>query len=306
MTDIALLRVLDAAGVATATLDAEGRILSASPSFARAWSRSADELCGAHLVGLCPEHEQPEVLAALVRMLEGVVEFERHDLRLDPAGDEPRVVRITFGPVTDEAGTVTEVVAVLHDVTAPHRAERRRRRRAVEMTHAATHDPVTGLPNRRAFDALLGSALRRSSRTGYPFSLMRVDVDGLEALLEELAPADAATLVDVYTSRLSQRLRPSDDVGRSDGDSFMVLAEDLGDVQDAAGVAYRLLSTVIEPITIGEHEIRLPMTIGIVVADGAAASADGLAATADAALTEARQDGVGGFRIIDVRSGLAA
>ena len=71
-------------------------------------------------------------------------------------------------------------------------------------------------------------------------------------------------------------------------------------------MAYRLLSTVIEPITIGEHEIRLPMTIGIVVADGAAASADGLAATADAALTEARQDGVGGFRIIDVRSGLAA
>ena len=146
MTDIALLRVLDAAGVATATLDAEGRVLSASPSFARAWGRSADELCGAHLVGLCPEHEQPEVLAALVRMLEGVVEFERHDLRLDPAGDEPRVVRITFGPVLDDDGTVVEVVAVLHDVTAPHRAERRRRRRLVEMTREATHDPVTGLP----------------------------------------------------------------------------------------------------------------------------------------------------------------
>jgi diguanylate cyclase (GGDEF)-like protein/PAS domain S-box-containing protein len=305
MTDIALLRVLDAAGVATATLDAEGRVLSASPSFARAWNRSADELCGAHLVGLCPEHEQPEVLAALVRMLEGVVEFERHDLRLDPAGDEPRVVRITFGPVTDDDGKVVEVVAVLHDVTAPHRAERRRRRRVVEMTREATHDALTGLPNQRAFDALLGSALRRSARTGYPFSLMRVDVDGLDGLLRELPTDDARTLVDVYTSRLAQRLRPSDDVCRGDGDSFMVLAEDLGDVQDAAGVAYRLLSTVVEPITIGDRELRLPMTIGIVVADGAA-SADGLAQTADSALGEARQDGVGGFRIIDVRSGLAA
>jgi diguanylate cyclase (GGDEF)-like protein/PAS domain S-box-containing protein len=305
MTDIALLRVLDAAGVATATLDAEGRVLSASPSFARAWNRSADELCGAHLVGLCPEHEQPEVLAALVRMLEGVVEFERHDLRLDPAGDEPRVVRLTFGPVTDESGTVVEVVAVLHDVTAPHRAERRRRRRVVEMTRQATHDPVTGLPNRRAFDAMLGSALRRSARTGYPFSLMRVDVDGLDALLGELDPVDAAALVEVYTSRLAQRLRPSDDVCRTEGDSFMVLAEDLGDVQDAAGVAYRLLSTVVEPIKIGEREIRLPMTIGIVVADGNGGT-DDLARTADAALSEARQDGVGGFRIIDVRSGLAA
>jgi diguanylate cyclase (GGDEF)-like protein/PAS domain S-box-containing protein len=305
MTDTALLRVLDAAGIATASLDSEGRVRAASPSFARAWNRSVDEVCGVHLVGLCPDHEQPEVMAALVRMLEGVVEFERHDLRLDPAGDEPRVVRLTLGPVRDGDGSVDEVVAVLHDVTAPHRAERRRRRRVVEMTHRATHDPVTGLPNRRAFDALLGSALRRSARTGYPFSLLRVDIDGLDELLGGLSPADAEALTDVYTARLAQRLRPSDDVCRTEGDSFMVIAEDLGDVQDAAGVAYRLLSTVVEPIVIGEREIRLPMTIGVVVADGAA-SADGLTEVADDALAEARRDGVGGFRIIDVRSGLAA
>lgn len=305
MTDIPLLRVLDAAGIATATLDAEGRVLSASPSFARTWNRSVDELCGAHLVGLCPEHEQPEVLAALVRLLEGVAEFERHDLRLDPAGDAPRIVRITFGPVTDADGTVVEVTTVLHDVTAPHRAERRRRRQVVELTRAATEDPVTGLPNRRALDTLVSSALRRSARTGYPFSLLRVDVDGLASLLDELGPADAATLIEIYTSRLAQRLRPSDDVCRTEGDTFMVLAEDLGDVQDAAGVAYRLLSTVVEPITIGERQIRLPMTVGVVVADGTVSS-EVLERTADAALDEAREDGVGGFRIIDVRSGLAA
>ncbi len=305
MTDTALLRVLDAAGIATATLDSEGRIRAASPSFARAWGRSADELCGAHLVGMCPEHEQAEVMAALVRMLEGVADYERHDLRLDPAGDEPRVVRLTLGPVPDDDGGVGEVVAVLHDVTAPHRAERRRRRRVVEMTRRATHDPVSGLPNRAAFDSLLGSALRRSARTGYPFSVLRVEVDGLEALLDELTPGDAQALIDVYTARLGQRLRPSDDVCRTDGDCFMVIAEDLGDVQDAAGVAYRLLSTVVEPITIGTREIRLPMTVGVVVADGAA-SLDGLVETAATALAAARQDGVGGFRIIDVRSGLAA
>ncbi len=305
MRDVPLLRVLDAAGVATATLDAEGRIRSASPAFARAWSRSTDELCGLHLVGLCPDHEQPEVLATLVRLLEGVAEFERHDLRLDPAGDEPRVMRITFGPVTDEHGTVAEVIVVMNDVTAPHLAERRRRRRVVEETRAATRDPATGLPNRRAFDAMLGSALRRSARTGYPFSVMRVDLDGLDTLLDTLGPADSEQLVEVYSSRLAQRLRPSDDVCRGDRDSFVVLAEDLGDVQDAAGVAYRLLSTVVEPIQIGLDSIRLPMTVGIVVADGTA-SPQALLAHADAALTEARQDGVGGFRIVDVRSGLAA
>ncbi len=305
MNDVPLRRVLDAAGVATATLDAEGRVLTASPSFARAWGRSTDELCGAHLVGLCPEHEQPEVLATLVRLLEGVAEIERHDLRFDPAGDEPRVMRITFGPLHDDRGAVDEVIVVMNEVTTAHRAERRRRRRVVEQTRSATVDSITGLPNERALQSLLGSAVRRSGRTGYPFSLMRVDVDGLAEQLDQLSPTAARDLIDIHESRLAQRLRPSDDVCRTNGDSFMVVAEDLGDVQDAAGVAYRLLSTVVEPIAVDGKEIQLPMTVGVVVADGTAAI-ETLLQCADDALAEARSDGVGGFRIIDVRSGLAA
>lgn len=305
MTDPALQRVLDAAGVATATLDAEGRLRATSPAFARAWGRSADELCGVHLVGLCPEHEQTEVLATLVRLLEGVSESERHDLRLDPAGDEPRVVRLTFGPVIVGDGPVEEVIVVLHDITSTHRAERRRRRRVVEMTRLESLDPVTGLPNARAFDSLVESALRRSARTSCPFSVMQVEMAGMARLCNELDPDDARQLVDIHVSRLSQRLRPSDQVCRTDGDTFMVIAEDLGDIQDAAGVAYRLLSTVVEPIQLAGQDISLPMTIGVVVADGSASSHE-LTTTAATALDQARQDGEGGFRVIDVRTGLAA
>jgi diguanylate cyclase (GGDEF)-like protein/PAS domain S-box-containing protein len=305
MTDAALLRVIEAAGIATATLDTEGRIRSSSPSFARTWGRAAEELCDLHLLTLCPDHEQAEVMTALARLMDGSSDLERHDLRVDPGGTEPRVLRLTMGAAVDDQGSFDHVAVVLHDVTVPHRAERRRRRQVVEFTRAATHDPTTGLPNLRAFDAMLASALRRSARTGYPFSLLRVDVDGLASLIDGLPPVEAAELVEIYTARLAQQLRPSDEVCRGDGDSFMVIAEDLGDVQDAAGVAYRLLSTVVEPICVGTKQIRLPMTIGIVVADGSV-SADGLSGTADAALAEARTDGVGGFRIIDVRPGLAA
>lgn len=305
MTDPSLRRVLDAAGVATATLDAEARLRTASPAFARAWGRSVDELCGLHLVGLCPEHEQPEVLAAIVRLLEGVSGSERHDLRLDPAGEEPRVVRLTLGPAPTSTGSIDEIIVVLHDITSPHRAERRRRARAVELTRQITLDGITGLPNERSFEILLASALRRSARTSCPFALMRVEVGGLARLLDELDMADAHRLVDIHAARLTQRLRPSDQVCRIDGDTFMVIAEDLGDVQDAAGVAYRLLSTVVEPIEIVGRSIRLPMTIGVVVADSAAAGHD-LTTAATATLQDALRDGEGGFRIIDVRSGLAA
>ena len=107
MTDTPLRRVLDAAGIATARLDAEGRVTTASPAFARAWGRSTDEVCGAHLVGLCPDHEQPEVLSTLVRMLEGVAEIERHDLRIDPGWRRPGSCRSPSAPFVKIAAAWT-------------------------------------------------------------------------------------------------------------------------------------------------------------------------------------------------------
>ena len=58
---------------------------------------------------------------------------------------------------------------------------------------SATEDSITGLPNERALQSLLGSAVRRSGRTGYPLSVMRVDVDGLAEQLDQLSPTAART-----------------------------------------------------------------------------------------------------------------
>ena len=80
----------------------------------------------------------------------------------------------------------------------------------------------------------------------------------------------------------------------------MVVAEDLGDEQDAAGVAYRLLSAAVEPVEVAGQELTFPMTIGIAIGDGTVTAAEMFAA-APVALERARLDGSGGFRIIDLR-----
>lgn len=303
VVDPQVRRVLEAAGVAMATLDPEGHVVSASAAFASLWQQHPDDMVGLHLVGLCPERDQAEVLASLVRLLEGVSEVERHELRLDAGAGAFQTVVITFGHV--RSGDDELVVAIASDITLERRAERRRRRDLVELTRVATEDQATGLPNHLGFDALLGSALRRSARTGYPLSLLRCDLVGLADALDVHGASFEAGLLETYAARLTHRLRPSDAVSRTDGDTFMVIAEDLGDEQDAAGVAYRLLSSALEPVVVDDVEVSLTMTIGIVVADGTA-SADLLVASADRALDQALKDGVGGFRIIDVRPGLAA
>lgn len=303
--ELDLRRVLDAAAVPLATLDAEGHVVSANASFATAFGRSVDSLLGTHLVGLCSDTHSAEVLAALVRVVGRVSEVEVLDLRVETDEGRAEMIRLTFGAVTSDDGRVEHVLCLGKDVTAERRAERRRRRTVLELTRSATEDVESGLPNMLGFDGLLASALRRSARTGYPFSLLRCDLEGLSATGADQGRAIAQVLVEVYASRLAQRLRPSDVVCRADGDTFLVIAEDLGDEQDAAGVAYRLLSSVVEPVVVDGLEVALALTIGIVVADGAA-SAETMLGTATEALQSAMADGVGGFRIIDIRPGLAA
>lgn len=304
-TELDLRRVLDASGVPLATLDAEGHVVSANAPFATAFGRSVDTLVGTHLVGLCSHTHSAEVLAALVRLVGGVSEIEVLDLRVENNEGRPESIRLTFGAVASPDGRVEHVLCLGKDVTTEHRNERRRRRTVLELTRHATEDAESGLPNLLGFDGLLASALRRSARTGYPFSLLRCDLEGLDAAPETHGRGAAHSLVETYASRLAQRLRPSDVVCRADGDTFLVIAEDLGDEQDAAGVAYRLLSSVVEPVVIDGVEISLPLTIGIVVADGSA-SAEHMMGAATEALRSARADGTGGFRIIDIRPGLAA
>lgn len=300
-----LRRVLDAAGVALATLDEEGHVRSATTEFAQLWGHDPSDIVGLHLIGVVPDEDQPEVLAGLVRILEGVSEVEHRELRVPDRHDRLRHLRLTFGAANESNGRTGEVIAVVTDLTSDQRAERRRRRAVLELARSSTEDPATGLRNQRGIEALLASALRRSARQGYPFAVMLVDFEGLDALRATLSSADADQLTESCGARLSGRLRPSDEICRSDDTGFVVVAEDLGDVQDAAGVAYRLLSSMVEPLVVAGDQHTLALTIGLVVADGSA-STPRLLATAREALTEALGDGRGGFRIVDIRPGLAA
>ncbi|MGI9578665.1 MAG: diguanylate cyclase domain-containing protein, partial [Microthrixaceae bacterium] len=107
-----------------------------------------------------------------------------------------------------------------------------------------------------------------------------------------------AASVQACIDRIRQSLRPSDTVARLDHSTLAVVAEDLHDEQDAAGVAYRLLSTVVEPVPGEAGEVGLRMVIGLVMADGSTPPNALISATAEAA-ADARSPG--GFVLMDLR-----
>jgi PAS domain S-box-containing protein/diguanylate cyclase (GGDEF)-like protein len=300
-------RVFDAAGVPVATLDGEGHLCTVNPAFARLCGRAAGELAGLHLLALCPGREQADALSTLVRLVGGVSDIEQEELRVVGADGRVRILSLTLGSLQDRDGRVDRVLAVAHDLTRDRRAERRRRRSTLEQTRDAMEDGDTGLPNERALSLLLASAVRRSATSGAPFGLLRCDVTNLDAIEREHGSAVARSLLGLVSDRLAQRLRGADTVARIGTGTFAVLAEDLGDAQDAAGVAYRLLASVVEPILepTTVTEVTVSLVVGVVVGDGGSSPAS-MAIEAAGAADEARRDGDGAFRLVDASTGAPA
>jgi len=296
----AVRRILDAACVPTATLDGEGQIVSLNPSFARLCGRAPSEIAGLHLLALCPGRDQAEVLSKLVRIVGAVSDIEQEQLRVTGADGRVRTLSLTLGGLTGADGRCERVVAIAADLTEERRSQRRRRRQAVEQSSGSVADEQTGLPNQRALPVLIGSALRRSGSHDAPFALLRCTVTNLDEIERSHGSEVTRAAMSALSERLVQRLRSADTVTRTSTDAFTVIAEDLGDAQDAAGVAYRLLASVVEDVMVFDHAVAVEMVIGIAVGDSAAVP-DALIRDASRASIDARADGVGGFRMVDRR-----
>jgi len=284
-------RLLDAAGVATAVVDREGVVHAASPTFADAFDVAPDQVAGVHLMDLADVADRAAVLSGLARVADGSqhrTELALEHLTSDGSSSRGVLALGTVGTSHDPALPLLAVLTV--DDPAP----------AVSATvlHRPGTDPLTGLGDELRRDDALAGAIARSRRTGHALAVLRCRPrDPQQPLRTDLPLAEIGR-------RMVAELRDTDVVCRV-GDDLYVLAEHLGDEQDAAGVAYRLMSTLVTPVDDGGTELKVSLTVGISVADGAASPRAMLEAAGDA-LDDARADGMGSFRIVDLRTGRAA
>ncbi|UUZ57441.1 GGDEF domain-containing protein [Massilia sp. H-1] len=111
--------------------------------------------------------------------------------------------------------------------------------------HHATHDALTGLPNRRAFMERLSLAMARSERNLRPLALMFLDLNKFKAINDTLGHAAGDAVLIGFGRTLSQCVRKTDTVARLAGDEFIILAEELfGGEEDALIVANKIISAL--------------------------------------------------------------
>ena len=166
-------------------------------------------------------------------------------------------------------------------------------RRATEnrLSHMARHDPLTGLPNRLAYNEHLPDVLARARR-GAGVAVLRLSLDRFNAVNDALGQAAGDALLGAVVRRLRESTRETDFLVRLEGDEFAVVQESPDQPADAAVLAERLAALVGEPYEVAQQQVVIGISIGIAVASGAE-DADGLLQAAGLALRRAGAVGRG-------------
>lgn len=219
------------------------------------------------------------------------------DSRISTARGEIRV-HTAFVPDTAMEGPPFGFYILAHDVTEQYQLQQR-------LAHEASHDPLTGLPNRRAFLQRLVEALARARRQHSGLALMFLDVDSFKQYNDTHGHEFGDAVLRHFARTLQAVVRETDGVARLAGDEFTIILEGLSQPSEHARlVASKLIEQLAQPVSLGGHRIQLAASIGVAVTDGGvsaegepALSAEILLSRADAAMYRAKAAGKGQFVI---------
>jgi diguanylate cyclase (GGDEF)-like protein len=168
-----------------------------------------------------------------------------------------------------------------------------------ELAHAATHDPLTGLPNRSLFLDRLAMAIGRAERQQGAAGVLLFDLDRFKVVNDSLGHAAGDQLLVQVADRLRQIVRPGDTVARLGGDEFIMVCEDLNGEIDAIGIADRVAEALDAPFGLDEAEVTVAASVGIAVASGPGRDPASLVRDADAAMYRAKERGRNRWELFD-------
>jgi diguanylate cyclase (GGDEF)-like protein len=165
-------------------------------------------------------------------------------------------------------------------------------RREEELSFLATHDPLTGLPNRTLILDRVEQMLVRSHRSQTPVAALFVDLDNFKSINDTLGHAVGDELLQAVAARLDGVVRATDALGRLGGDEFVVVSEELSLGAGPELIAERLLDALKPPFKLGtDEETRVTVTASVGIAAGEHTSAEDLLRDADIAMYRAKWDG---------------
>lgn len=270
--------------------DLEGNILEANPALVRMFGYSVEEFRARNVSAMVHPEDAASVWQAYAELVRGDRDHFRVEKRFYRSDGGEIWSHLTVSLVRDESGAPHYQVAVLEDVSERHRLQAR-------LEYQAYHDPLTGLPNRAMVSDRLAKIFAESDES-HRIGLCYLDLDGFKVVNDSLGHDIGDQLLIAVASRLASCCGPRQLVARMGGDEFVIVVEDSIE-EEVVALADDVLTALAKPIRIGDHELAVTASIGIVERPVSATTQADLVQAADITLYWAKSDGKSRYATFD-------
>ncbi|TDB80089.1 bifunctional diguanylate cyclase/phosphodiesterase [Micromonospora sp. KC721] len=294
-----------AIGIGIAGID--GAILDVNQPFADMLGYSIEELRQINVAELFHPDDAAGMWELYQELIEGKHDSVRVEKRYYRKDGSVVWTDLAVSLIRHDDGRPRFTVAMVEDITERYELQQR-------LRFQALHDPLTGLPNRTLFFETLGRIFAEADqeqRIGVCF----LDLDGFKAVNDSLGHDLGDRLLVTIARRLADCVAGQGHlVARMGGDEFVILVDSGGGIDDAVGVAELALAAVSAPVLIGEQQLAVTASIGVVECPAGETSVSELMKAADTTLYWAKAEGRGRWAVYDpersaadiARSALAA
>ncbi|QTL37715.1 EAL domain-containing protein [Pseudoalteromonas viridis] len=191
---------------------------------------------------------------------------------------------LAISAVEDEQGQVQQYIAVLSDMTE-------RKEQEAKIAYQAMYDALTGLPNRRLLLDRICQDLKQIERQPHLSALLFIDLDRFKRINDTMGHDAGDNLLLEVANRLNHLVRRTDTLARFGGDEFVLLLSQISEVEDAAKVAEKILTSLAQPFNINGFEVISGASIGIAIMPDDANEQQEILRRADLAMYKAKESG---------------
>jgi|GEM_PF-301200 len=275
----------------------DGTIISVNPAFTTITGYRADEVLGRNPRLLKSGVHTPQFYQGIWQQLEQQRHWSGEVWNRRKSGEiYPQWGSISV--ITDEQGRVRNYVSVFTDISKARQAEER-------LRFLASHDALTGLPNRNHFLELLGGALQQAQQRDQQLAIAFFDLDRFKLINDSLGHAAGDQYLSAIARRIADAVAPDDQVSRWGGDEFIAYLLLPSGTHDLSARVAHISQQVSAPLLINGHELAPTTSIGVSLFPDDASSADDLVMAADTAMYQVKEQGRNGFHFYTERLGTA-